>query len=535
MSSAVLRVGDNSCGDGKSEREALRFVRLLQALFLLTALFQLDAPFIAAHNERQNQTYDMARHVFHEGWRAVLTPKVSFSLPGYEWRPFTIAQLEVPFHGLLGWPLARVAGHERMVVRLVSIAFALVSIQLLYLILRCWLKPAAATVGTAVWTTAPLVLHFGQVPMPDILCTTGILAAFFFALRGKLWASSGCFLFAVLAKTSVLAFGLPILVALLAARKCQCARDCFRCSILWGLAPLLGLSAWIALGLLAPPTPWTVLTIITERGDFGALARPSFYIFVLGCLLPFGMGILGALGFASAMLKKTPGMNPWIKWALIVANVFYLVSVVRKIPEPQYTLPLLAWAVVAASFGFQSLIDRLGGGILWRAALGAALGLHVLVVVIFACDVKASRVPNFTEIESVAGMLPVDARVVVVYRYYGASPAVWLNRNVFAIDNLPELEAELPKLQALGFNHLVILDLESRHHDISRTGLVALARRLLRAAPGKSSPEEATLTSLADSSSPVRRYCDQRFSRLLERQHIVLYSLRSSSPSVTAR
>ena len=104
-----------------------------------------------------------------------------------------------------------------------------------------------------------------------------------------------------------------------------------------------------------------------------------------------------------------------------------------------------------------------------------------------------------------------------------------------AFDGLPALERELPKLQALGFNHLVILDLESRHHDISRAGLVAFAASLFRAAPQKLSARETTLASPADFSSPVRQYCDQRFSRLLERQHVALYSLRLAPVSGAAQ
>lgn len=57
-------------------------------------LFELDAPFLSAHNERQNQTFDMARHVFHDGWCSVITPKVSYCIPGFEKEMFTAALQE---------------------------------------------------------------------------------------------------------------------------------------------------------------------------------------------------------------------------------------------------------------------------------------------------------------------------------------------------------------------------------------------------------------------------------------------------------
>ena len=51
------------------------------------------------------------------------------------------------FHGVIGWPLSKPTSHERAVVRLVSTAFALISIQLLYWILRFWLPPAPSAVA----------------------------------------------------------------------------------------------------------------------------------------------------------------------------------------------------------------------------------------------------------------------------------------------------------------------------------------------------------------------------------------------------
>src|SRR5437764_2328287 len=121
-----------------------KLVVLIQALFLAVALFQIDGPFLSAHNERQNQTYDVARNVFHHGWRGLVAPQASFSVPGYEQQPFASLQLELPFHGLFGWPLSKLTTHERAIVRIVSVLFALISIQLVYAILTTWLRPIFA-------------------------------------------------------------------------------------------------------------------------------------------------------------------------------------------------------------------------------------------------------------------------------------------------------------------------------------------------------------------------------------------------------
>ena len=164
---------------------AWKLIWILQLIFILTALPHLDEPFLSVHFERQNQTYDLAEHIFHDGWSAVLFPKASFSVRGYATQPFTIVRFEIPFHGILGWPIAALTGHDRAAVRIVSLFFAVLSISLVFLLLRRWVKPGPAVIGTILWATAPIVLHFGQVPMPDILSVAGLLAAFYFAIRGK--------------------------------------------------------------------------------------------------------------------------------------------------------------------------------------------------------------------------------------------------------------------------------------------------------------------------------------------------------------
>src|ERR1700722_14236731 len=161
----------------RPERLANLLVHWVQALFVVVLLFDLDPPFLSAHNERQNQSFDMARHVYRDGWSSVLIPKVSFIFEGYGELHYSPVLLEFPFHGLIAWPLVGVTGHERAVARLTSGLCSLAAIQILYWIMRFWLPPFASVLGTAIWALSPLVLHFGQLPMPDILCTTGILAS----------------------------------------------------------------------------------------------------------------------------------------------------------------------------------------------------------------------------------------------------------------------------------------------------------------------------------------------------------------------
>jgi len=518
-------------GSSRPTRGEWKLVGILQAFFLVTALHGLNAPFVSTHFVRQNFTFDVAQHVFHEGWKAVITPRSSFSQlsdPGKLSSPLpvptprtTICHLEVPFYGVIGWPASNVfKHHERAVVRLVAVMFAFLSIRFLYLALRYWLDPNPALLGTALWTTAPLVLQFGQVPMPDIMATTGMAAAFFFALRGNLVASSGAFLFTVLAKMSILIYGLPILVALLVARNCRSAGACVKVSLLWGITPLLGLLGWLSLSLHDPPGSWVVLGGY-QPGSYGPvemrdLTNPEFYITPLIFLFPFGCGLLGFLGLLFAAGSATARMNPWLKASILtsLATNYVMERIVSW--EPQYTLPVLFWVTIAASFGFPRLLEKLRGDNRWRMAAGGILFVHVAVVIGAAWFLKASRVPNLQDMEAAMRLIPANARVVLYSAVASQPPPIWLNRNTLSFDpfedpkpaDLAILEKQLRNFQKAGFDYLLLLDMQDHYK--------------LKAMMNQGSRYK---TDFTDHSSPVRHFFDQKFHKMFEGNHVVLYSL----------
>lgn len=507
------------------ESRARRPVVFLQIAFLVIGLFGLDRPFLSYHYERQNQTFDMACHVFNEGWSAVVAPKVSFSLPGYETWPFTVARQEFPFHGVLGWPLVKVFGHAAAVTRLISIVFALCSIRLLYLILRLWLDRGAALAGAALWSFSPMLLHFGQVPMPDILCTTGMLAAFWFALNNNLPASSGSFLFAGLAKISIIFFGLPVLTALLVARNCKTIPEFLRIALCWGIIPLIGFIGWTSLEFIDPNTPWTIAKIMSGRGEWHDLFTARFYGFLFVILVPYGLGPLGILGCAVAVGKKCASqMNPAVKWALLVSNFLYIIFVVRKIPEPQYLLPSLAWLILTAAFGFNYLA-RASHGIRLRVGAVSLVCLQVLTAGILTCDLKASRVPDFQSVEKAAAVIPPGARVIVAYPFYGAGPAVWLHHNVLAVSDAATLEADLPRLEKIGFSCVVLMDVKTRTKSVSKESVFAMLASICHLNRQIGTVRDPWLSDFTLPASPLRQYCDPRFTRIFSGNLIIAYAL----------
>ncbi len=500
-------------------------LRGIQVCFLIIGLFQIDSPFLSAHNERQNQTYGSALEIFQNGWSAVWTPKASFSLPGYEARPYTVMRQEFPFHGVMAWPVVKLIGHPRSVVRLVSISFALFSIEFIYLILQRWVSPIGGLIGAALWGLSPLILQFGQVPMPDILCTTGMLGAFWFAIKPNLSASSAWFLFAILSKVSVIFFGLPILTALVLAKNCRSYGEFLRIALAWGMGPLIGLLCWTSLEIIDPDTPWTVMKMVSRGGSSGNLTRLNFYVFLVSSLLPYGLGVLGIWGCLLAVTRrKLAGLRPALLITLLISNILYVLAVVIKIPEPQYILPMLAWLVLVAAIGLATVFEvapRYN-----RPVRGLMVGLHVLIAAIFTHDLKSAHIPSYEDLERVARMIPSGSRVIAAYPFYGASPAVWLNQNVYAEHSVGELTAELPQLENDGFNYILIMDVKS--HSTERHASVASLKKLFASVipTGKETQAPVNLTDFAAPDSPLRKFCDARFHRLFSTRAVVLYALK---------
>jgi hypothetical protein len=144
----------------------------------------------------------------------------------------------------------------------------------------------------------------------------------------------------------------------------------------------------------------------------------------------------------------------------------------------------------------------------------SAFAAHIVVAYVFAADLIASRVPDYPSIERVAHLLPAGARVALIYLHYGASPAVWLDRNV---EKLKDLDEDLRYLQSMNFHYLLILDVKSRYSS-------ATARTPLSKMTANLTPQIAP-SQFADPSSAERRYCDSHFRRLFDSRYAVLYSM----------
>jgi hypothetical protein len=510
-----------------------RGIVLLQILYFLIALPGIDAPFTSMHFVRQNQTYDVAHHVYEEGWPAIITPRASFSQaydPNDTFSPLTLPQqrytiihLEVPFHGIFGWPAAQLfPNHSRAIARLVSVAATLLLMVVFHRIIRRWIDPIPALAGVALFVSAPIIVHFGQVPTPDILATTGVAISFLYALRGNTAASSAAFLFTVLAKMSIILYGLPVLTALLVARNCRTAISFLTTAALWGAAPLLGIIVWILQSRHDPYGSWVVIGGF-RPGSFGPITAHDLvdlrgYIQPAMFLLPFGCGVLGATALLFAARNHPPLMNIWLKAAIALALLLNYVGERIVWREPQYTVPVLFWLFLAASLGLPGLLALARKSGAWKITFTALLLLHLAIAANAIWFLKASRVPNFASIIAAGNLTPTDARIVVYAATPNASPSSWLGRNTLTVVPLPNppppemlsrFDHQLQTFSQAGFTYLLVFDAQEH-------------RSLNPLAPPS---YESDYTS---AKSPVRQHFDSEFQRVFEGNHVVLYALPGS-------
>jgi hypothetical protein len=249
----------------------------------------------------------------------------------------------------------------------------------------------------------------------------------------------------------------------------------------------------------------------------GDLLNLKFFRRPLLCLFPFGCGILGGLSLLAAPWNSRARMHPWLKGAVALAIISnYGLERITWV-EPQYSLPVLFWVVVAASFGVRPLLDKLGRSLAGQSIVGLAMVLHIALATISVAYLKSPRVTNIRDIEAASRLIPTGARVLVWACVPPSPPPVWLDHNTIDFDHCAyptpwqpdDFLRTVHNLQALGFTHLAVFDMEEEHNlHWNRTLLHAPFR-----------------TDFADPGSPFRTWCDARFDKLFEGDRVVLYSL----------
>jgi hypothetical protein len=504
-------------------------------VFCLVGLYQIDGPYTDAFHERQNQVAEVSRNIYQAGLRSSWQPRARFGNPDNPGLGYTVLRLEYPFHGISSGLLYHVFGESPWVGRAVSIVLSLLAFWFALRVYAALAGDRAATIGLVLFALAPLTLHCGQVPMPDIVCTLGMIGSMALAISDRacgdrpraVVASALLFMVALLGKPSIAPYALPIFVSLIS----------FDHGIGWNLKRL---SLWLAIAF-ALPIVWASLSVFDPVGTLTSLKMAGdpthkrnikdlmsiyFYIRIVSYIVFFGVGPLGVLLAALGVRSALRDGRVLLTGAVGFSVAFVYCTIARLMwREPQYTLPVLFWIGLYASLGARSLLSGEAGWLRRPLLLVPLIVLQVGGMILATLDLKADRYPHYGELVAIQRVLPPGAKVVQISDSYGATPTYALSRTTIQFggaaprisfspaqsvggptstqDPLPELRS----LHCLGYDYLIFIDYTFRGRLFGNDRRWVQGRTL--------QPD-------------LHRLAEQHFDKIFESPHATLYKLPAS-------
>lgn len=212
------------------------------SLALLFRLYRADVPLVDGHSWRQVTNADIARHFAESTWNP-LTPQVSWG--GQQ----GIVGMEFPLlHYTIGlwW---RAFGESEESARVITVAFSMASVALIYLVGRNLFSVAVGRGAAFLMAIAPSTVFFGRSVLSDTPMVTFSIAAVLAwhralaePTRTRLAIATACTALAGLVKLPGIIIGVPIAALALAHR----GRGVFRDRALWigGLVSVALIAAW---------------------------------------------------------------------------------------------------------------------------------------------------------------------------------------------------------------------------------------------------------------------------------------------------
>lgn len=140
------------------------------ALGLLFRLYRVDIPLVDGHSWRQITNADIARHFAETTWNP-LTPQVSWGGRS------GVVGMEFPLLQYLIGLVWRLVGESELVARLVTIAFSMASIGLIYALGRELFSVPVGRAAAFMLAVAPSTVFFGRSPLSDTPMVTFSIAA----------------------------------------------------------------------------------------------------------------------------------------------------------------------------------------------------------------------------------------------------------------------------------------------------------------------------------------------------------------------
>lgn len=189
-------------GVTNTHREAERHPSFDLAIFLIVLLaiafrfYRIDIPFTEGHSWRQVTNADIARH-YALGSMNLFLPRVSWGgLNGVVGMEFPLLH----YVTAIAW---RIGGESHYVARLISMAFSVTSVVLIFLLGRRWFGAPAGRGAAFLFAVSPSLVFFGRAFMSDTPMVTFMVAAVlawdWYFERPQLWRGLLAVLFTALA------------------------------------------------------------------------------------------------------------------------------------------------------------------------------------------------------------------------------------------------------------------------------------------------------------------------------------------------
>jgi len=342
------------------------FLAVVILLGLAIRLYDINAPLVESHQVRQAQTAMMARNLYEDNMNIFHTRLDIFgNKPGY-------IILEFPLMHAITALLYCLFGVHEIIGRLVSVAFSVGAMFLMFGLARQFLSKAGAFAAIFLFVFSPMNIFFSRAFMPEAAMMFFITGAVYFFLKWldnqKLSLYSVAIIFAAfagLSKPTACLIFIPIFTAWFL----KCGRRLFGRIDFWLYFALSSLpfilwgayanyfNARIPYCTFSFADSW--LKIIQTRGMLEHWFSPGFYAFVGGSIIFLLLTPLGFIGLVAGVLTIKPGNPRKILYSWLGAIIFYF-YVLAGINGSHiyYHLVLLPLAAIFFGFSVEWLLNK---------------------------------------------------------------------------------------------------------------------------------------------------------------------------------
>jgi len=465
------------------------------ALFAASLLFSSKTTYRNAQHERQTQVLAISRNIYFDGLSTAWQPitdsvwNVSKLSSIAEASGPTIIRLEFPFHGVFGNLLATFTGWHNWIPILVSAVASILLFISSWLFYRQFLGYRESCISLFILSTSPMVLHFGQVPMPDILSLLGFSLSLYFSslasyrrtisipaigIRNQwlyLVASSLSFGFALLAKASIILFLLPVLF--IVAGSFQNRMKVIISLITFLAIAFIPLMLWQLLSVFDPQNSYSLIDMFTidRNTQAGGLLRTitsaGFVMRTFAYLSFFGVGVIGVILSIAAAISSFSGRSNRVYLVFIASILLSYLAIPNLMQrEPQYTLPVIFGLAFLSGEGFACLKFKLQGlksqGFFYFIAI-ILLTVQLTVSSLAFKDLKADRVPSAEELARIGKLLGKDEKIIIISASYGPTPTFFLDRMSTILIHKPGMKSyDISEYSKAGFGYILFWDYSLR-------------------------------------------------------------------------